>query len=191
MFERLFGKKSFKYKCNECGQYHEGSPSFSFKYPPYFFDVPENERDSRVQVSDDLCKIIPSGQDPEGSPIFCIRVILEIPVKGVTDPFTWGVWVTRSEENFERYKRTFETDQSNEGSFGWLPVNIPFYNDTPVNGPLTHLECNVVWGAKGLRPTIDLRENTHQLAVDQLKGINWKRAVTIANHANSEFLRSE
>lgn len=55
MSERLLRKKSFKYKCNECGKYHEGSPSFSLKYPPpYFFDVPETERSDRVQFSDDL-----------------------------------------------------------------------------------------------------------------------------------------
>lgn len=33
MFERLLGKKRFKNKCDECGKYHEGSPSFSLKYP--------------------------------------------------------------------------------------------------------------------------------------------------------------
>lgn len=190
MFERLLRKKSFKYKCNECGKYHEGSPSFSLKYPPYFFDVPEAERSDRVQFSDDLCKIVPSKNDTSEDAIYCIRVILEIPIKGVSEPFTWGVWITQSEENFEKYIETFETDQSDEQSFGWLPVNLPFYNNAQIDEPLTHLECEVYWGSKGQRPKVSLWENTHQLAVDHLRGISWKQATKIANQANSEFLSS-
>ena len=183
----MFGKKIFKYKCHECGEYHEGSPSFSFRYPTYLFDVPEIERVERVQVSDDLCKIISEGGEDR---IYCIRVILEIPIKGATDPFTWGVWVTQSEENFEKYVETFDTDQSTEQSFGWLPVNMPFYNNTQMGEQLTHLECDVFWGAKGKRPNAKLWKNTHQLSVDQLAGISWRQATKIANQTNSEFLRS-
>ncbi|MBM1633897.1 DUF2199 domain-containing protein [Sulfitobacter mediterraneus] len=184
MFERLLRKRSFKYKCNECGKHHEGSPSFSVKYPPYYFDVPETERSNRIQYCDDLCKIVPSDNDTSEDPIYCIRVILEIPIIGASEPFTWGVWITQSEENFEKYTETFETDQSDEQSFGWLPVNLPFYNNTQIGEPLTHLEGEVYWGSKGQRPKVILWKNAHQLAVDQRKGISWKQATKIANQAN-------
>ena len=191
MFGQLFGRKSFNYKCQECGEYHEGSPSFSFRYPTYFYDVPEIERSDRVQISDDLCKIIPNTGNTGEASIYCIRVIPEIPIKGAADPFTWGVWVTQSEENFEKYIETFETDQSAEQSFGWLPVDMPFYNKTQIGEPIAHLECEVFWGAKGKRPNVSLWENPHQLSVDQLAGISWRQATKIANQANSDFLRSK
>ncbi|MEP4199113.1 MAG: DUF2199 domain-containing protein [Aliishimia sp.] len=187
MFEGLFGKKSFRYKCSECGKTHIGSPSFSLKYPPYFFDVPENQRNDCVQVSEDLCKITPGANNAGDDEIHCLRGILEIPIKGASEPFTWGVWVSQSKEKFDEYVKTFDTDQSDTGSFGWLPVSLPFYNETLAGDPLTHLECDVHWGIKGQRPKVVLWKNQHQLAVDQLKGISWKRAIRIATCANKEF----
>ncbi len=186
----MFAKKSFRYRCHECGDYHAGSPSFSFKYPTYYFGVPESERENRVQVSEDSCKIIPGTTNLYEASIYCIRVILEVAIKGAAEPFTWGVWVTQSKENFEKYIDTSDQDQSAEQSFGWLAVNMPFYNNTQMSEPLTHLECEVFWGTKGARPKISLWENEHQLSVDQHNGISWKRAIKIANQANSEFLRS-
>ena len=72
------------------------------------------------------------------------------PIKGASEPFTWGVWITQSEENFEKNIETFETDQSDEQSFGWLPVNLPFYGNAQIDEQLTHHECEVYlyWGSK-------------------------------------------
>ena len=148
MFERLFRKKRFKYKCDECQEYHVGSPSFSMKHPTSFFDVPETERNDRVQYDDDLCMITPRENDTTEDPIYYIRCILEIPIKGASEPFMWGVWITQSKENFERYIETFEANQSNEKSSGWLLVDLPFYNNARTGEPLTHLECEVHWGPK-------------------------------------------
>ena len=166
MFERLFRKKRFKYKCDECQEYHVGSPSFSMKHPTSFFDVPETERNDRVQYDDDLCMITQRENDTTEDPIYYIRCILEIPIKGASEPFMWGVWITQSKENFERYIETFEANQSNEKSSGWLLVDLPFYNNARTGEPLTHLECEVHWGPKGQRPKVSLWENSHQLAVD-------------------------
>ena len=44
MFQRLLGKKAFRYRCRCCGEIREGAPSFSLQYPTYYFDVPEEER---------------------------------------------------------------------------------------------------------------------------------------------------
>lgn len=188
MIGRLFGKKTFQYKCHECGKIHEGSPSFSFKYPIYYFDVPEDEREKRISISDDLCQIEPSLDDADGAIIYCIRVILEIPIKGSNEPFTWGVWVTQSKDSFEQYVATFSEDQSAQQSFGWLAVNMPFYNESAINAPLVNLECEVHLGSLGQRPKVVLWENTHSLAVDQRDGISWEKASRIANLTNSQFL---
>jgi len=187
MLGRLFGRKQFRYKCAECGKWHSGSPSFSYQYPVYYFDVPEDERDRRVQVTDDLCQIEPASDDADGAVIYCIRVALDITIIGLDNPFTWGVWVTQSQESFARYVDTFDEDQSAEQSFGWLAVNMPFYNDAGPDEYLTSLECEVNWGPQGQRPTAHLWECDHPLAVDQRNGISWDKAVEIANLAIQEF----
>jgi hypothetical protein len=186
VFKRLFGKKQFSYLCSECGEIHKGSPSFSFKFPTYFFDVPDAEREERVFVSDDICHIRPA-KDDDGEDVFCIRIVLEVPIKGVDDPFTWGVWVTQSKENFDKYVETFGQDQSTFGSFGWLAVNMPFYNRSDAGAHLVHLECDVQWGTKGQRPKAVLWESAHPLSVDQREGISWKKAIMIANLTNRTF----
>lgn len=187
MLGRLFGRKKFRYRCHECGKWHSGSPSFSYKYPIYYFDVPKDEREDRIQVTDDLCQIEPGPDDVDGMVIYCIRVILEIPIIGSNEPFTWGVWVTQSQESFEKYVETYAEDQSAEQSFGWLAVNMPFYNNTEADEFLTSLECDVHWGTPGQRPKAHLWECDHRLAVDQRNGISWEKAAEIANLANQEF----
>ncbi len=135
--------------------------------------------------------IIRPARDEDGEDIFCIRTILETPIIGVKDPFTWGVWVTQSKENFDKYVPTGGQDQSSFGSFGWLEVNMPFYNLSDAGAPLTHLECDVLWGTKGQRPKAVLWENTHPLAIDQREGISWKKAIKIANIANRAVPNTE
>ena len=191
VFKRLFGKRQFRYRCRECGEIHRGSPSFSFKFPAYYFDVPEADRDDRVRISDDICHIKPAKVDEDVEDVFCIRIVLEIPIKGADDPFTRGVWVTQSKDNFENYVETFGQDQAALGSLGWLAVNMPFYNLSDPGAPLLHLECDVQWGTKGRRPKAILWESSHPLSVDQREGISWKKAITIANLANRKFSSRE
>ena len=167
---------------------HRGFPSFSFKYPGYYYDVPEGERERRVQIDEDLCRIEPDLEEADDIAIFCIRVILEIPIKGATEPFSWGVWVTQSEDSFEKYAQTFGDDQSSLGSFGWLAVDMPFYKNTNSAMAVDHLECDIQWGNVGQRPKAYLWENDHQLVHDQRNGISWRKATKIANLANQAFL---
>nr|WP_237212715.1 DUF2199 domain-containing protein [Ruegeria lacuscaerulensis] len=181
MLERILGRKEFRYKCSQCGKTHVGSPSFAYRYPTYYFDVPEDEREKRVRATEDLCQIDPSSDEDGDATIYCIRVILEIPIKGAKEPFTWGVWVTQSKESFEKYVDTFDEDQSSQSSFGWLPVTMPFYKSSEAGAPFEHLECDVHWGSPGQRPKACLWESEHPLAVDQRSGISWQKASEMAN----------
>lgn len=191
LFKRLFGKRQFQYKCNACGELHQGSPSFSFRFPTYYFDIPEGDRKDRTFASDDLCHIKPAKGDDQGDEIFCIRVVLEIPIQGTDAVFTWGVWVTQSKDSFEKYVETFGQDQSSLGSFGWLPVDIPFYNLSDAGAPLEHLECDIQWSAKGQRPKAYLWDSSHPLSIDQREGISWRKAIKIANLANHACSRKD
>jgi hypothetical protein len=180
MFQKLFGPRQFQYTCKCCGTKQIGAPSFSLPFPCYVNDVPTSEREQRVKASEDLVVIQPKPNDPDGEAIYCIRTILEIPIKGSSDQFSWGVWVTQSKASFERYVRSFNEDQSQVGSFGWLPVDLAQYNASPEGAELVHLECDVEWGAIGQRPKLRLWDNDHPLVLDQRNGISWKKAVKIA-----------
>ena len=79
-------EQTFEFRCDCCGRIHAGSPSFAYNRPFAYFIVPEDERDSRIEIDSDTCAI-----DGES---FYIRTILEIPIHGADEPFTWGVWVS-------------------------------------------------------------------------------------------------
>ena len=173
----LFWRPKLSYTCACCGKVYKGSPSFAYKKPSYYFDVPEEERDERVTISDDLCHI--RGKDGEAD-IYAIRGTLDIPIMGVKEPLCWGVWVTQSRQSFEKYVETFKTDQSGEGSFGWLTVTMPYFDRSEPNEELENLACDVKWGKKGQRPKIVVQACDHPLYHSQADGIDWDTAVSIA-----------
>jgi len=166
--------REFEFHCRTCGEIHRGSPSFAYAKPAQIFDIPEHERGKRVVLSTDTCIV-----DHE---TFLIRAILEVPIVGVDQPFMWGVWVSQSQANFERYVTTFEQDQLGEVSFGWLAVALPGY-DRPNESGWPSLACNVHWGPRDQRPAIELQVCDHQLYYDQINGIDWPRAVELARLA--------
>ncbi len=162
----------FGFRCSVCDEFHNGSPSFGYEHPHYFYAVPEAERARRILSDEDSCII-------DGR-LFLIRTVLEIPIAGVDEPFTWGVWVTQSEASFTRYCETFDQDQSGLKSFGWLPVVLPSYT-VDVDRP-DLLACDVIWGATGQRPTLKLHPANNMLYEDQRYGITWTRAMWLACH---------
>lgn len=179
---RLFGlgrePRTFEFRCEGCGEIHRGSPSFGYRRPEHLFDVPEAERPDRVYATDDFCIIRPADGEPEDATSYWIRATLDIPIHGADEPFCWGVWVTQSKESFDRYRDTFDDDQSEDGSFGWLSVPMAHYRDADGNWP--NLKCDVRWGPKGQRPKVDLWECEHPLFYDQRDGISWEQAIAIA-----------
>ena len=169
-------KRKFSFKCACCGEIHEGGPSFSADEPPLLSQIPEEEREDRIRINSDLCVI----DDEE----FWIRATLSVPISGTDDDFLWGVWVTQSKESFDRYMETYESDQSGDGSFGWLVVSMPGY--AAADGPLVSLPVDVFWGPE--RPEVRIHDDQeHPLAFDQREGISWERAVelvTLVLHPN-------
>ena len=179
LFETGSGPRRFEFRCECCGNLFSGSPSFSLRRPEFVFDVPEEERDARVVANNDLCIIYPSADEPDSLPSYWIRAVLDIPIHGAAEPFCWGLWVTQSRESFDRYQATFDLDQSDDGSFGWLPVHMKYYRNSDGSWPM--LECDVRWGPTGSRPTIHLWECDNQLYRDQRDGISWEKAIEIAS----------
>ncbi len=170
--------KIFEFQCGECGNWHRGSPSFTYKRPWHYFDIPEAERDKRIKIDKNRCAI-----DWES---YYIRVNLEIPIKGVKEGFLWGVWISQSEESFQRYVKTYDQDQSGDGSTGWLEVTMPGYAK---DGEATAvLGCYAEWGDASRIPMITkLFDTDHPIQRDMKDGITWDRAVELAQLAINEF----
>src|SRR6266478_1691053 len=115
--ERKNLNQKFEFTCASCGQVHKGSPSFSFMAPVYFSE--EEMKKGNATLDSDFCVI--------GNSDFFIRTILEIPIQGHDEPFTWGVWVSLKKENFEVYKSGFLSGQQDGEYFGWLSSRLPYY----------------------------------------------------------------
>ena len=158
----------FRFTCATCGKTHEGSPSLSFESPTHYFLLSEEDK-KKATLSSDFCVI----EDKD----FFIRVILEIPIHGAKEPFTWGVWVSQSRPNFETYAARFKQEDNREPTFGWFSNNLPYYPDTLL------LKTRVHFQPKGLRPKLELEKSEHPLCVDFHNGISWEKAVEIAQVA--------
>ena len=161
----------FRFHCKSCGQWHEGMPTLAAEAPLFYYGVPEGEREARCQLGSDTC--IVDGEH------FFIRGCLEIPVHRETNPFIWGVWVSLSKVNFDRFVACFEGEKrSHIGPFfGWLSAGLLGYPDTENLKMRAHLRDG------GIRPVIELEPTDHPLAVEQRDGITADRvAEIVAEH---------
>lgn len=158
----------FSFKCASCDEIHEGSPSFSFRAPDPWLAQPEAVQEAG-HLGTDVCRY----EDEDGRQFF-IRVVLEVPIHGVARPFLWGVWVSLSETNYERYIDTYDAPDTGDRYFGWFCNTLPWYPDT------LGLKTSVRPRAGNQRPCIVLEESGHPLAVDYHQGISVQRAQEIA-----------
>lgn len=163
---------AFAYQCECCGEIHEGAPSFGFDAPDYYAHLTEEQKESYGWITDDLCKVT-----FEGHTDYFIRAILEVPIHGVTEPFLWGVWVSASQQSYDRYVETFDAPAAGDGFFGWVSNAIPWY---PEAG---NLAANVYVQPDGNRPIVRLHsggEDDHPLIRDQEAGISMAKAQEVA-----------
>lgn len=164
-------KKIFEYKCTCCNEIQRGTPAYGYDMPVFYFDVPEEERKARIFLNTDTCVI--------DDKLFFIKGIIDIPIHGASEPLTWGVWVSQSEESFNLYRETMGTDCTGQGSFGWLAATMPGYNDLDERGNTVQLKCNAKWQTAGQRPVIQVQECDHPLYRDHHEGISWDRAIEL------------
>jgi len=157
-----------RYRCETCGEVHEGIPDIGFNAPIYYYQLPPEERGQIARLSDDFCSI--NDED------FFIRTCLEIPIQGHEASFMWGVWVSLSRPNFERYRALFfeEDPPRSEGPYsGWLSNRIEPYPDT------LNLKTRVHLQKGGARPTLELEPTDHPLSVHHREGIELEELLKI------------
>jgi hypothetical protein len=165
----------FAFVCKSCGQTHEGSPSFGYEAPWHYSCLSDEEKRTIAELDSDRCKIGYSDQTD-----YFIRTVLEIPIQGVEEPFTWGVWASLSAKSFNRYLETFNAPIVGEQYFGHLCNRLPFYPDT------IGLHTDVIVQGDRSRPTLRLHRGDasgHPLVTDNHEGITVARAQEIAEIA--------
>ena len=165
----------FEFRCNSCGQTHQGMPSFGAKAPLSYYEIPEPDRAQRCDLGSDDCVI-------DGK-YFFVRGCIEIPVHGQTEPLNWGVWVSLSKESHLAWLSSFDSHtRSHIGPFfEWLNAWLKPYPDT------LNLKTKVHLRNKGIRPYIELEPTDHALAMEQRRGISVDRVAeiyAIMNHGN-------
>jgi hypothetical protein len=166
----------FAFTCSCCGKLHEGSPSIAFKAPDHYASLTDEQKTELGTLTSDLCTITNDGHTD-----YFIRAVLEIPIHGVHEPFTWGVWVSVSEKSYARYTETYDAPVEGDGFFGWLCNALPGYPNAPQSRPT---DVRVQVGKQ--RPKLYLhRGNTPDdpLVNDQYEGIGVARAQSLAELA--------
>ena len=164
------GQSHDGWKCGVCGQRHKGVPVSYGAHAPYLWNtIPDNERKRRCLLSSDQCVI--DGQH------FFVAGCIDIPIVDRESTFSWSVWVSLSQANFDRATDLWETlgRESEPPYFGWLSTALPAY---PV--PTLNLKTHVHTRPVGVRPYIELEPTDHPLAVEQREGIPWQRVQEIA-----------
>ena len=158
----------FEFKCPTCGDVHKGVPTFAADYPITVLQIPEEERDSRVDLGSDDCVI--DERD------FYVRGCIEISVHGYVEPFIWGTWVSLSEESFLKFIECFgQPKRAKIGPFfGWHCCDFLPYEETCIN-----LKARVHLRDDGVRPSIELEPTDHPLAIEQRDGISEERLIEI------------
>ncbi|MFD3869359.1 DUF2199 domain-containing protein [Streptomyces sp. NPDC058623] len=108
---------------------------------------------------------------------YFVKGMIEIPVIGSAEVFSWGVWVSLSPENFSRTADLWNTPgrESESPYFGWLTTDLRLYPRTTLN-----LKTRVHTRPVGERPSVELELTDHPLAVEQRTGITLDRVREIA-----------
>lgn len=139
---------------------HGGRP---YVWDPSFADAPD------CLLSPDQCVI--------KAQHYFVKGMIDIPVTGSDDVFSWGVWISLSRESFSHAADLWDTPgrESANPYFGWLTTELPLYSPSTINLK-THVHTRPV----GERPYIELEPTDHPLAIEQRTGITLARVREIA-----------
>ena len=162
--------KGTTYQCSCCGQVYDELPlTFGNNFPDYYFSVPPDDREKRIEIQESLFVV-------DGAHFFH-RGRLTIPINDYDQDLIFNVWTSISEENFRKRNELWENPGrvNEEPYFGWLQTTIPTYGDT------LNLKTIAIENAVGLIPTIKIIEDEHPLTIDQEKGITFDKALRIVD----------
>jgi hypothetical protein len=158
---------ALEYTCRCCGDVHVGLPAWHFDMPVQALAIPTSDRAMRMQLTADDCVI--------DQREFYIKALLEVPVIGVDEPFTWGVWLSLSEASHEQYVALFHDEQRASASFfAWLCNTVPGFPETQLLKTMIHIRPYPT------RPSVELEPTDHPLAIAQRTGLSRSQAIELA-----------
>ncbi|MEW1550380.1 DUF2199 domain-containing protein [Streptomyces tsukubensis] len=154
--------------CSCCDSQHPELPMHYSTTAPYVWDESLSGRTDSF-LSSDQCVI--------QAQYYFVKGLVEIPVIGSDDVFSWAVWVSLSRGKFARAANRWDTPgrEAEEPYFGWLSTDLSLYSPNTINLK-THVHTRPV----GQRPLIELEPTNHPLAVEQRTGITLDRVREIA-----------
>lgn len=157
------------WQCTLCGIDHDELPECFGIEAPWRALVPENEFESRVDLTPDQCVVDETH--------YFIRGHIEIPIHGHHAPLSFSVWSSLSERSFlHMCDRWDEADRGSDPPyFGWLCSPISVYPST------IHLKLSVQSRPPGRTPLFTVEPTEHPLAMDQQQGISIARWHDIAH----------
>lgn len=159
--------KSYSFKCITCGEMHLGIPDFGFDAPYHYYALSEEERAQEAELTSDVCIIRDTGT--------FVRAVLNLPIQGTDEDISYGVWVSLSQDSFNRYAELYDCrEEIREGPFfRWLCNRIPGYPDT------LELGSDVYLRSYPERPNVILHPADHPLVLEQRNGISETRLTEI------------
>ncbi|ARE78401.1 hypothetical protein B6R96_34390 [Streptomyces sp. Sge12] len=156
------------FTCSCCDARHPELPMNYTAEAPAVWDPAFADADDCL-LSSDQCVI--------RARFYFVKGLVEIPVIGTDERFSWGVWVSLSRENFSRAADLWDTPgrEFEEPYFGRLSTDLLAYAPTTLN-----LKTNLHTRPLGERPFVELEPTDHPLAVEQRTGITRDRVREIA-----------
>ena len=134
--------------------------SLGFQAADPYLALSEEEKQAKATLTSDTCIIRHDTQTD-----YFIRTVLLVPVTGREEPFLWGVWVSLSQQNFERYIDTWDSHDESDVYTGYLCNQLPGYMDTLFLKATVH-------PSKETCPLLRLERGGHPLAEQQYEGMS-------------------
>ena len=165
--------------CPCCGQTFSGVFDIGYDHPDPW------PHGNRAQSGEDVLAV---GDDKLTADLCAfgkyrfVRCVLPIPIIGSDQRFAFGPWGSVSQDSYDIYVRNFyNPNEPFDGCFAWLTNQLPGFGiDEP-------LPCNLVPGANGQRPVLEVHDGAHELAELQETGITFDRLLDIYAAAGQDI----
>ena len=157
------------YHCNTCGETHEGLPfPWGSEAPALCYEIPEIERDRRIEMSSDQCIV-------DGTNYFVLGRI-EIRVVNSADNFYWLAWVSVSEPDYDRMTDLWQSmGRETEPPYSCtLSSELPCYSESTLG-----LAAQLYTQPVGERPFVVFDLSDHPIVIEQRNGITISRVQEI------------
>lgn len=150
--------------CSKCGEEHPlEEMELTFRRPDDAAKLSEEERARVLQENSDLCII--------DAKRFFIRTLLPLPVESREFPYCIGLWVEVTQAAFERIYELWEAEEQVTEP----PFTVYIANEIPTAAGALGLEAELRLTGPKTRPQVFLKPSTHQLYIEQARGIDVHR----------------